>query len=159
MSRLKMGFTEVLAAAAARGTPLAAILLNKPQRNTTPFLLFRAAWGRLFFSHWLKPVSPPTIFAGGRENGCGALLLAEKPCSLGWRPAGACSPAESRYRPVGVLAVALLCRRGALGPRLIFGSRAGVSLLSRVRPRARAGRVVELHLSAPRALAVGPRGR
>lgn len=49
MSRLKMGFTEVLAAAAARGTPLAAILLNKPQRNTTPFSTLLCGLGTPFF--------------------------------------------------------------------------------------------------------------
>lgn len=37
MSRLKMGFTEVLAAAAARRTPLAAIFLKKPLSNPAPF--------------------------------------------------------------------------------------------------------------------------
>lgn len=58
MSRLKMGFTEVLAAAAARGSPLAAILLNKPQRNTTPFSTLQGGLGTPFFFSLAKTCIP-----------------------------------------------------------------------------------------------------
>lgn len=85
MFRLKMGFTKVLAAAATRGTPLAAILLNKPPPHPIPF----------------QPASAALFSLAKTER------HAPKPC--GWaRAAGAecaCSAAQTQARALCVLPV------------------------------------------------------
>lgn len=116
MSRLKMGFTAVLAAAAARGRPLAAILLNE---LPTPPLFNQRGRPQTedLFSLAKAGRHAPKLhgWAGGWLWGS---LVGQKASISGRRSAGGgcgCSPAKTQARAMEVVAVARWRRQGALG--------------------------------------------
>lgn len=92
-----MGFTEMLAAAAARGRPLAAILLKNPFPNPYPFQPASAAKTENLFSLAKGERHAPKLC--GLEGDC------------------ACSFSETQAGALDVLNVARRRHWGALGPQ------------------------------------------
>lgn len=131
MFRLKMGFTKVLAAAATRGTPLAAILLNKPPPHPIPFQPASAALFSLAKTERHAPNPCGWARAAGAECACSAAQTqARALCVLPATapPGGARAPGwplAAGRRPLGRVLAPLAPGSGAAAWAPASCSRAG----------------------------------